>query len=143
MTNENNVPKERALTEYSEETQRLVNESPEMQGASEEVRNETMALIEAVRRRAQSETQKAGEFSREKYLEAVRTMREEVEKLNFDPEQIDYSMNLLQKEAQQNWEAIVNEVSTFGDRLASAAQAAWNVLTAPYSSEDTKPDKPE
>jgi hypothetical protein len=139
MTNENNVPKERALTEYSEETQRLVNESPEMQGASEEVRNETMALIEAVRRRAQSETQKAGEFSREKYLEAVRTMRTEVEKLNFDPEQIDYSMNLLQKEAQQNWEAIVNEVSTFGDRLASAAQAAWNVLTAPYSSEDIEP----
>lgn len=37
----------------------------------------------------------------------------------------------MQMEAEKNWESIVKEVATFGDRLADAAKAAWEALTAP------------
>lgn len=142
MTNEPNVPKERALVEtegenltlakYSEETQRIVNEDPKMAGASDEVKNETMALIEAMRMRAQAEAQGAGNLARDTYLTAVKQAREAIEQNKiFDPDRIEYSFKLLQMDAEKNWEAIVKEVSTFGDRLADAAKAAWDALTAP------------
>ncbi|HEY9667393.1 MAG TPA: hypothetical protein V6C91_11345 [Coleofasciculaceae cyanobacterium] len=142
MTDEPNVPKERALVEtegenlalakYSEETQRIVNEAPEMTGASDEVKNETMALIEAMRMRAQAEAQGAGNLARDTYLTAVKQAREAIEQNKiFDPDRIEYSFKLLQMDAEKNWEAVVKEVSTFGDRLADAAKAAWDALTAP------------
>lgn len=142
MTNEPNVPKERALVEtggenpalveYSEQTKLLVNEAPEMAGASDEVKNETMALIEAMKRRAQSEAQGAGDLARDTYVSAIKQAKEAIEKNQiFDPERIEDSFTLLQRDAEKNWEAIVQEVSTFGDRLADAAKAAWDVLTAP------------
>lgn len=138
MTSESNIPKERALVEYdelakpvvSDETRNLVNQN--MQGESDEVKNETMALIEAMKRRAQSEAQGAGNLARDTYLSAVKQARETIEQNKlFDPERIEYSFKLLQMDAEKNWEAIVKEVSTFGDRLADAAKAAWDALTAP------------
>ncbi len=138
MTSESNIPKERALVEYdeptkpvvSEETRNLVNQN--MQGESDEVKNETMALIEAMKRRAQSEVQGAGNLARDTYLSAVKQAREAIEQNKvFDSERIEYSFKLLQMDAEKNWETIVQEVSTFGDRLADAAKAAWETLTAP------------
>ena len=138
MTSESNIPKERALVEYdeptkpvvSEETRNLVNQN--MQGESDEVKNETMALIEAMKRRAQSEAQGAGNLARDTYLSAVKQAREAIEQNKvFDSERIEYSFKLLQMDAEKNWETIVQEVSTFGDRLADAAKAAWETLTAP------------
>lgn len=132
MTTEPNVPKERAIVEYSEQTQALVNQDPGMAGKSDEVKNETMALIEAIKRRAQAEAEGAGEFTRDTYLSAVRQAREAIEQNKvFDAERIEYSFKLLQMDAEKNWEGIVKEVSTFGDRLADAAKAAWDALTAP------------
>jgi hypothetical protein len=49
----------------------------------------------------------------------------------FDKDQIEYSFKLLQMDAEKNWESIVKEVASFGDRLADAAKAAWDALTAP------------
>ena len=142
MTNEPSVPKERAivetegenrtLVEYSEQTKLLVNNAPEMAGASDEVKNETMALIEAMKRRAQSEAQGAGNLARDTYLSAVKQAREAIEQNKiFDAKRIEDSFTLLQRDAEKNWEAIAQEVSTFGDRLADAAKAAWETLTAP------------
>ena len=99
-----------------------------------------MALIEAVKRKAQveaqkvqDEAQKASELTREKYLEAVRSAREEVEKANlFDPERIEYTFKLMQMDAEKNWEKLVHEVSVLGDRLQDAAKAAWEAFTAPH-----------
>ncbi|MBD0361508.1 MAG: hypothetical protein ICV55_01765, partial [Coleofasciculus sp. C3-bin4] len=48
-----------------------------------------------------------------------------------DKERIEYSFKLLQMDAEKNWESILKEVSSFGDRLADAAKAAWDALTAP------------
>lgn len=130
MTTEPTVPKESALVEYSEDTKDLVNQN--MPNESDEVKNETMALIEAIKRRAQSEAKGAGDLTRDTYLTAVRQAREAIEQNKlFDPDRIEDSFKLLQMDAQRNWEAIVKEVASFGDRLADAAKAAWETLTAP------------
>ena len=130
MTTEPTVPKESALVEVSEDTRSLVNQN--MTNESDEVKNETMALIEAIKRRAQSEAKGAGDLTRDTYLAAVRQAREVIEQDKlFDKERIEYSFKLLQMDAEKNWEAIVKEVASFGDRLADAAKAAWETLTAP------------
>ncbi|MGF1482372.1 MAG: hypothetical protein ACFB4I_23335 [Cyanophyceae cyanobacterium] len=136
MTDQPKVPKERAIVEVSDETKTLVEN--EMPDETEQVKNETMALVEAIRREAQSEAQKAGEFTREKYLEAVRTARTELEQMNlFDPERIEQSIKMMQGEAERDWDALLTEVASLGDRLSDAAKAAWEALTAP------RPDDPD
>ncbi|MBD1807097.1 hypothetical protein H6F98_16795 [Microcoleus sp. FACHB-SPT15] len=130
MTTEPTVPDDRALTPYDPEMRALVKQ--EMPNASEQVQNETIALIEAIKKRAQSEAQGAGEVTRDAYLTAVRQIREVIEQDKlFDKDQIEYSFKLLQMDAEKNWESIVKEVASFGDRLADAAKAAWDALTAP------------
>ncbi|MGK7876275.1 MAG: hypothetical protein AB4426_24160 [Xenococcaceae cyanobacterium] len=129
MANETNVPQESAIVEVSDETALVKEGKPE---ETDEVKNETVALIEAIKREAQSEVQKAGDFTREKYLEAVRTAREQIEKMNlFDPERIEEAIKQVQKEVEKDWDALVKEVNTIGDRLSDAAKAAWEALTAP------------
>lgn len=130
MTSESPVPESRAVTPYDEKMHALVKQ--EMPDATEEVQKETMALIEAIKKRAQSEAKGAGELTRDTYLTAVRQIREAIEQDKlFDKERIEYSFKLLQMDAQKNWESILKEVSSFGDRLADAAKAAWDALTAP------------
>jgi hypothetical protein len=140
MTNEPNVPKERAivetegedrtLAEYSRGTKDMVNEY--MPNESDQVKNETMALIEAIKRRAQSEAKGAGELTRDTYLNAVKQAREAIEQNQlFDTNRIEKSIELLQQDAEKNWDAIVADISSLGDRLADAAKAAWDTLTAP------------
>jgi hypothetical protein len=131
MTVESNIPKESSIVGVSEETKALV--EAEMPNETNEIKQETMALIEAIKTKAQSETQKAGEFTREKYLDAIRSAREEVEKLNFNPDRVSDSMRLMQTEIEKDWEALVKQVAELGDRLNDAAKAAWDALTAPRS----------
>ena len=132
MTTEPNIPKESAITEVSPETQALVKQ--EMSGESDELQRETMNLIEAIKKKAQSEAQKAGEFTREEYLKAVRTAREEVEKLNlFNKQQIEHSVEMMENDAEKNWDQLVKEVTSLGDRLTEAAQTAWDIITTPRS----------
>lgn len=136
MTTEPTVPENRTLTEYDPKTHALVKQ--EMPDASEDVQKETMALIEAIKRRAQAEAQGAGELTRDAYLTAVQRAKEAVEQTKlFDKEQIESSIELMLKDAEKNWESIVKEVTSFGDRLADAAKAAWDTLTAPRP--DSKP----
>lgn len=123
MTNDTNIPKKRAIVEVDPE------EIVEIK-KTDAVQEETMALIEAIKRKAQSETQKAGEFTREKYLEGVRKARTEVEKMNFNPEQVETSIKKIQTEVEKDWEGLVKEVKSFGDRLSDAAKAAWDKLTS-------------
>lgn len=94
-----------------------------------EVQQETKALIDAIRKKAQAEAQSAGEFTRESYLNAVRTIRESIEESKlFEPEKIEESITEVKKEAEKNWQAIVQEVQDFGDRLSEAAKTAWEIL---------------
>jgi vacuolar-type H+-ATPase subunit H len=125
MSNEESKEKtETVIVEVVSETLDSVKEN--------ELKKETVALIEAIKTKAQSETQKAGEFARESYLDAVTKAREEIEKMDlFDPERIKEAMRQIENEAEKNWDSLVKEVKSFGDRLNEAAKAAWDKLTAP------------
>lgn len=130
MNSESNIPKERVLVEYSADTNALVEQH--MPDESDEIKRETKALIEAIKRRAQVEAQGAGELTRDTYLTAVRQARETIEKSKiFDPVRIEDSVKLMQTDAEKNWDSLLKEVSILGDRLNTAAKAAWDALTAP------------
>lgn len=106
----------------------------QMAGESDDVKRETAALIDALKKRAQVEAQSAGTLTRETYLNAVRHARESIEgNPLIERDRIEYSWRLLQMEAEKNWDSIVKEVAQLGDRLADAAKAAWDVFTAPRS----------
>ncbi len=130
MNTESNIPKERVLIEYSADTNALVEQN--MPDESDEMKRETKALIEAIKRRAQAEAKGAGELTRDTYLTAVRQARETIEQNKiFDPDRIEYTVKLMQMDAQKNWGSLLKEVSVLGDRLSDAGKAAWDVLTAP------------
>ncbi|MBF2086490.1 hypothetical protein [Thermoleptolyngbya sp. C42_A2020_037] len=95
----------------------------------DEIQRETKALIDAITHRAQEEAHSAGEFTRETYLKVVRQAREAVEQNQlFKPDELEQSIDSIQKEAEKNWNALVSEVNELGDRLSEAAKAAWEKL---------------
>jgi hypothetical protein len=99
-----------------------------------EIKHETVALIEAIKTKAQSEAQKAGDFTRETYLESVRKAKEQIETMNlFDSERIEESIKHVQAEVEKDWDGLVKRITEVGDRVSDAAKAAWEALTAPRS----------
>ncbi|WP_199321214.1 hypothetical protein [Microcoleus sp. FACHB-831] len=145
MSTESNIAKEYAIVEVTEEQKALAGNiseetnalvEAEMAGESDALKGETKALIDAIKKRAQSEAQTAGDLTRDAYLNAVRQARENIEQNKLvDPERIAYSIKLIQYEAEKNWESVLKEVATLGDRLADAAKAAWDAFTAPRPSD--------
>ncbi|MBD2773254.1 hypothetical protein [Iningainema tapete] len=104
----------------------------EMAGETDEVKQETKALIEAIRRRAQSEAESAGTLTLETYLNAVRRAREAIEGDKIiERDRLERSWLNIQEEAERNWYLLVKEVSQLGDRFQDAAKAAWDAFTAP------------
>ena len=137
MSHEPNPSDTSAIVEISSETDALVETN--MTSDSEAMKEETKALVDAVRKRAQADAQSAGDFTRDTYLNAVRQLRETVEQNKlFDPEQVEHSFEEIQHEAEKNWNSIVKEVTDFGDRLSEAAQTAWDILTHPKDSNTPK-----
>ena len=114
------------------------NELVENQKSSDDdLQRETKALIDALKKRAQVEAQSAGSLTRETYLSAVRRARETIEgNPLIERERLEYSWHSIQMEAEKNWDSVVKEVAELGDRLADAAKAAWDVLTAPRPHSD-------
>lgn len=132
MNSESQTPETSAIVEVSPETSALV--ETEMADESDEVRQETKALIEAIKRRAQVETQTAGDLTRDAYLTAVRQAREAIEQNKLiDPERIEKSIEIIQQEAERNWNLILDEAAHIGDRLSDAAKAAWDQLMHGHS----------
>jgi len=128
-------PKASAIVEVSPETNALV--EGEMPDADADLKQETKALVDAIKKRAQAEAKGAGDLTRDAYLNAVRQARETIEQNKlFDPERIEYSFWLVQKEAEKNWQSVLDEILMIGDRLADAAKAAWDALTAPRHSDE-------
>lgn len=127
MATEHNVPETSAIVEITPQTDALVEQ--QLAHESADVRQETKALIDAIRMRAQTEWQTAGDFTRDSYLKAVRQAREAVEQNHLiDPERIEQSVQLIQAEAEKNWHTVLSEMESFGNRLADAAKAAWDRL---------------
>ncbi|BAZ69105.1 hypothetical protein NIES4106_38760 [Fischerella sp. NIES-4106] len=120
------------VVRVSSQTEEIV--ETEMAGETDEVKGETKALIEAIKRRAQSEAESAGTLTRETYLNAVRQARQAIEgdKL-IERDRIEHSWLVLQQEAEKNWHLMLKQVEEFGDRCQDAAKAAWDTFNAPRS----------
>jgi hypothetical protein len=120
------------VVEMSSQTHEMV--ETEMAGETDEVKRETKALIEALKRRAQTEAESAGTLTRETYLNAVRQAREAIEREKLiERDRIEHSWAVMQDEAQRNWHLLMKEVADFSDRLQKAAKAAWEAFNAPHS----------
>ena len=132
-TNQNPQTQETDLVHVSPETDTLVEQ--EMVGESDRLKEETKALVEAIRKRAQSEIENAQTITQDAYLNAVRSAREAIEQNNLlDPQRIEHSVEMIQKDARENWQKTVDEISALGDRLQEAAQVAWDILMGKDSS---------
>lgn len=125
--NNNPETQETTIVPVSPETNALVEQ--EMAGESDQLKAETKALVEAIRKRAQSEIENAQTLTQDAYLNAVRSAREAIEQNQLlDPKRIEHSVEMIQRDAQENWQKTVDEITTLGDRLQEAAQAAWDIL---------------
>jgi F0F1-type ATP synthase membrane subunit b/b' len=135
MTEINNTPetKETTIVPVSPETSALVEQ--EMAGESDQLKAETKALVEAIKKRAQSEIENAQTLTQDAYLNAVRSAREAIEQNKLlDPERIEHSVEMIQKDARENWQKTIDEIAALGDRLQEAAQVAWDILMGKNSS---------
>lgn len=93
------------------------------------IKQETKALVEAIKKRTQSEIENAQSITQDAYLNAVRSTREAIEHNKLlDPQRIEHSVEIIQKEAQENWQKIADEIADLGNRLQEAAQVAWDIL---------------
>ncbi|MEH2117400.1 hypothetical protein [Nostoc sp.] len=117
------------IVEISPQTDELV--ETEMAGASDEVKRETKALIEALERRSQAES--AGTLTRETYLKAVRQARELIEDRKLiERDRLQDSWAIIQDEAERNWHLMMKDLVDFSFRLQKAATAAWETFNNPY-----------
>ncbi|MEH2149169.1 hypothetical protein [Nostoc sp.] len=120
------------IVEISSETEELV--ETEMTGETDEVKRETKALIEALKRRAQAEADSAGTLTRETYLKVVRQARELIEgRKLMERDRLEDSWAVIQDEAERNWHLLMKDVLDFSFRLQKAAIAAWETFNNPYS----------
>ncbi|MFB2768979.1 hypothetical protein ACE1AT_06735 [Pelatocladus sp. BLCC-F211] len=132
MTYNPNNEENLVVVRVSSQTEEIV--ETEMAGETDEVKGETKALIEAIKRRAQSEAESAGTLTRETYLNAVRQARQAIEgdKL-IERDRIEHSWLVLQQEAEKNWHLILKQAEELGSRCQDAAKAAWDAFNAPRS----------
>ena len=133
MTDNTPNTTETDIVKVSPETDALVEQ--EMKGQDEQIKDETKALVEAMRKRAQSEIENAQTLTQDAYLNAVRTAREALEQNELlNPKRIEYSAEMIQRDVEKNWQKTVDEITALGDRLQEAAQAAWDILMGEDSS---------
>ena len=130
MTYNANNEENLVVVEVSPQTHEMV--ETEMADETDEVKHETKALIEAIKRRAQSEAESAGTLTLETYLNAVRRAREAIEgeKL-IERDRLERSWTNIQEDAERNCHVLLKEVAEVGARFQDAAKAAWDTFTAP------------
>jgi hypothetical protein len=102
-------------------------------GETDAVKQETTALLEAIKKRAQAEAETAGTITRETYLNAVRQVREAIERNKLiERDSLEYSWTVIQEELERNWYLLSKDVIDLGDRIQNAAKAAWEAFNAPH-----------
>jgi len=115
------------LVPISTETNDLVEK--EMIGQDEQIKAETKALVEAIKKRSQAEIENAQTLTQDAYLNAIRSARETLEQNQLlDPKRIEHSVTMIQRDVESNWQKTVDEIANLGDRLQEAAQTAWDIL---------------
>lgn len=130
MTYNQNNEENLVVVEVSPQTNAVV--EAEMAGETDEIKQETKGLIEALKRRAQAEAESAGTLTRETYLNAVRRAREAIEGDKIiERDRLERSWTTIQEEAEKNWQSLLKEFADFGERIQDAAKAAWDTFNAP------------
>ncbi|MUG94010.1 hypothetical protein F7734_17070 [Scytonema sp. UIC 10036] len=130
MTYNANGEENVVVVQVSPQTNEMV--ETEMAGETDEIKHETKALIEALRRRAQAEAESAGTLTRETFLDAVRRAREAIEgETLIERDRIENAFTILQREAEKNWHELWKQFAELGDRFQDAAKAAWDAFNAP------------
>jgi prophage DNA circulation protein len=130
MTNNNMESTPTVEIEITPQTNEMVDQ--EMINETDELKRETKALIEALKRRAKAEAESAGTLTRETYLNAVRRAKETIEgEKIIERDRIEDSFNSIQQEAEKNWHQLVKQFTELGLRFQDAAKAAWDTFHAP------------
>ncbi len=132
MSNDINNQENLVVVEVSPQTNEMV--EAEMVGETDDLKQETKSLIEALKRRAQAEAESAGTLTRETYLNAVRQARQAIEgeKL-IERDRLENAFTIIQQEADKNWQLFIKQVTELGDRFQDASKAAWEAFNAPRS----------
>lgn len=129
MTN-NNIESSPIVEIVDSQTSNVVD--TEMVGETDEVKQETKALIEAIKNRAQAEAKSAGTFTRDTYLNAVRQARESIEREKLiERDKLENAWKTIQEETEKNWHIMFKDFTTLGERFQDAARAAWEAFHAP------------
>jgi hypothetical protein len=131
MTN-NNIESSAIVEIVDSQTSNVVD--TEMAGETDEVKQETKALIEAIKNRAQAEAKSAGTLTRDTYLSAVRQAREAIEREKLiERDKLENAWKTIQEETEKNWHIMFKDFTTLGERFQDAAKAAWEAFHAPRS----------
>ncbi|AFZ02327.1 hypothetical protein [Calothrix sp. PCC 6303] len=130
MTHNNMESTPTVEIEITPQTNEMVDQ--EMINETDELKRETKALIEALKRRAKAEAESAGTLTRETYLNAVRRAKETIEgEKIIERDRIEDSFNSIQQEAEKNWQQLVKQFTELGLRFQDAGKAAWDAFHAP------------
>jgi len=138
-------------TSVSPETRSLVEQRlPE---ESDEIKYHMMALIEAIKRRAETQMNSAEEITRDAYVTAMRQAQDTLQKTSalFEEQRstLERSIADIEDAATKRWETLVSDLQKVGNRFDRAVNAAWKILTEPdaepkseaaAASEPTPPD---
>jgi hypothetical protein len=140
-TNSEATQPENPPLEVSMETKALV--ETKMSGESDEIKYHTMALIEAIKKQAQSSLESAEEMGRENYVNTMRQTQTTLKNtgLLFDEqwESLEQTIAGIEDTATKNWESLLNDMKKWGDRFDRAVNEAWKILTEPEESEEDSP----
>lgn len=131
------TPNETVRPEVSPETQALVER--QLPGESDEVKYHMMALVEAIKKRAESQIESTGDMTREAYVEAMRQAQSSFNKTGefFDEQRqaLEKSIADIEDRTTKTWDTLLDDAKKVGNRFERAVNAAWQILTESESAQ--------
>ena len=130
---ETHSPNDPTQEAASSETKALVDQR--MAGETDEVRYHMTALIEAIKKQAETQVESTGNIAREAYVEAIRQAQGTLEKtgsfFNDQSDALGKTVTEVEDQATDRWENLLADMQKVGNRLDRAVNAAWTALTEP------------
>ena len=98
-----------------------------------------MALIDAIKQRAETQINSAEDITRDAYVSALRQAQDTLQKTGelFEEQRstLERSLAGIEDVATKRWETLLSDIQAVGNRLDRAVNAAWQILTEPETSE--------
>ncbi len=132
------------VIQISPQTQNMVDDK--LPYATDDVKQATMALVDAIKKRAKTQAKTTGKWTREAYIEAAKQAKDLLSRRQELAQkykaQLDDSLEWIEEEANQRWESLSTEAESWGDRLSRAADSAWRILagTEDHPGDADEPD---